>query len=239
MAGLDARITAVVLDSKKVAEIAIPDRTALLDQSYPIDLSSLDIEDFRVGLQRSISMMHRAPNAKLGGNRQKRIRICLDRVVYPAQLLTQQVEPATRSEAATDHVPGLTETERLYIHKARVGQGQFRKMLLDAYNGTCPILGISQPDLLVASHIKPWNACTNKERLDRNNGILLSALYDKLFDRGLISFNNDGTVRTSELLSAEDRVKCGLNPPFSIEISPDSMNYLEYHQNYIFNANAR
>ena len=238
LAELGVRLTAVILDSKKVQNIPIPERTAELGRPYPIDLTSLDVDDFRKVLQRSISLMHRAPNATSAGNSQKRIRICLDQVVSPTQLLKQVVMPTISSETSTDHVPGLTETERLYIQKARVGQGQFRMMLLDAYKGTCPILGISQPELLVASHIKPWNACTNKERLDRNNGVLLSSLYDKLFDRGFISFNTDGTIRLSDLLSAEDRVKCGLERPISIQFSPATMSYIEYHRKYVFKRNA-
>lgn len=84
-------------------------------------------------------------------------------------------------------------TQRLQLSKARVGQGLFRKqvMLLDP---NCRVTGISDPRLLIASHIKPWRDSSNLERLDGNNGIMLSPHIDALFDAHLISFENDGKM---------------------------------------------
>ena len=156
--------------------------------------------------------MHRAPNAKAGGNAQKRIRICLDKRVLPEQLQAEQVNAQLPDDTA-DHAPGLTTTEKAYIRNARLGQGQFRIDLLNAFGETCPVLGITNPELLVASHIKPWSACTNQDRLDPENGILLSALIDRLFDRGLITFDSDGTIRTSPRLSPDDQARCRVDQP--------------------------
>lgn len=72
--------------------------------------------------------------------------------------------------------------------KTRVNQSVFRLMVLANYNRQCAITGIDIPDLLVASHIIPWSA-NEKERLNPENGICLSALYDKAFDKGLIGFD--------------------------------------------------
>ena len=135
-----------------------------------------------------------------------------------------------------DHAPGLTETEKAYIQKARIGQGQFHKLLLEAFRSTCPILGISNPDLLVASHIKPWTASTNHERLDPKNGILLSPLFDKLFDRGLITFAPDGTIEPSPCLSAHDCDKCSLAQLPNVALPPDSERYMKYHRRYVFKS---
>lgn len=229
----NTRLTAVVLDSSRVADIPISDRTATLDQPYPIDLSAVDIDDFRRTLGRAIAMMHRSPDAKSGGNAQKRIRLCLDRPVSPDELATKY---ENSDQSGIDHAPGLSETEKAYIQKARVGQGQFRKLLLDAFRSTCPLLGISNPDLLVASHIKPWTACTNQERLDPRNGILLSPLFDKLFDRGLITFATDGTIEPSPCLSADDRDRCSLAQLPSVALPPDSERYMKYHRRYVFKS---
>jgi hypothetical protein len=234
LAKADARITAVILDSSRVSEIAICDRIAALDRPYPIDLSALDIDEFRRSLGRAISWMHRAPGATTSGNAQKRIRISLDRPVEPGQLLTANADAEIAERISADHAPGLTETEREYIQKARVGQGQFRKYLLEAYRSTCPIVGISNAELLVASHIKPWNVCTNEERLDRHNGILLSALFDRLFDRGLITFDNDGAILASPCLAPDDRVRSGLDQAARLELSPKSRGFMEYHRNCVF-----
>ncbi|WP_148075558.1 HNH endonuclease [Bythopirellula goksoeyrii] len=230
LANADARLTAVLLDSNRVADISISDRTAKLDHPYPIDLSVEDIDEIRRMMGRAVAMMHRAPHAKTGGNAQKRIRLCLDRTVSPPQLLTARAGTELSNEITDDHAPGHTETEQAYIRKARIGQGQFRSLLLESYNTTCPILGISNPELLVASHIKPWSACTNQERLDPKNGILLSSLFDKLFDRGLITFNNDGTMIISPSLSSEDRAKCNLHQVPQLSLSNASEPYMEYHR---------
>ena len=231
----EAKITRIVLDSSKVSDIPIEERIATLDQSYPVDLGIVDIEYFRKMLQREIASMHREPDAKKGGNAQKRIRICLSKPVAPDQLLIQS-DSSLYLEQVPDHTPGLNETESKYLRTARRGQGQFRKDLINAYAGTCPITGIANTELLVASHIKPWKACTNNERLDPENGILLSALIDRLFDRGLITFNEDGGIIVSPLLSSRDSVKCGLEHTYSIALSKQSQLYMHYHRTIEFKS---
>lgn len=83
----------------------------------------------------------------------------------------------------------LDETDKALMVLCRIGQGQYRKDLLKNFKETCPLTGISHTSLLVASHIKPWKDCDNKERLDAKNGLLLSSLMDKLFDRYFITFD--------------------------------------------------
>jgi predicted restriction endonuclease len=70
--------------------------------------------------------------------------------------------------------------------------------------------GITERALLRASHIKPWADCTDAERLDVYNGLLLSALWDAAFDRGLVSFADDGLVLASPRLGKEEREALGL-----------------------------
>ena len=222
-------ITQVVLDSNKVFDIPIEDRVVNLDQPYPVDLTSTDIEDFRVMLQRKIALTHRDPGAASGGNRQKRIRICLSKPISADQLLTQPGSVFSPDEVPA-HAPGLNETEKEYLSTARVGQGQFRQNLLEAYGGTCPVTGIANAELLIASHIKPWKACNNSERLDPNNGILLSALVDRLFDRGLISFSDDGRIVVSPTLSHADSKRCGLDRAPAFKLFESSRRYMEYHR---------
>jgi predicted restriction endonuclease len=75
-----------------------------------------------------------------------------------------------------------------------------------AYWGSrCPLTGITEPALLRASHIVPWANCTDAQRLDVHNGLLLSSVWDAAFDRGLISFADDGSVLASLQLSAPAR----------------------------------
>lgn len=93
-------------------------------------------------------------------------------------------------------------TESWKLQRARVGQSGFRKALIERWSGCCPLTGIAEPPLLRASHIVPWNRCqTDRERLDPDNGLLLSALWDAAFDAGLVSFANDGTALPSTRLA--------------------------------------
>ncbi len=126
------------------------------------------------------------------------------------------------------HVNG-TEKERLML--ARVGQGQFRKQLLSRW-GTCSVLGCGPDTALVASHIVPWRSClNNRERLDVNNGLLLSPNLDKLFDRGLISFADDGALLVSGDLNRDDAVALGLLPDMRLRtVRPGILKYLARHR---------
>ncbi len=97
----------------------------------------------------------------------------------------------------------ITEREALVL--ARIGQGVFRQELLARWNDSCALTGLRNKALLVASHIVPWADATNEERLDVDNGLLLVVHMDCLFDRGLISFADDGELLLSNLLVEDDR----------------------------------
>ena len=90
--------------------------------------------------------------------------------------------------------PILNDTEKQVIIKARIGQGKYRDNLMKKYNYHCVVTGIDTPKLLVASHIKPWRLCDNEERIDTENGLLLCANMDRLFDSGLITFTIEGNI---------------------------------------------
>lgn len=121
----------------------------------------------------------------------------LDRVYKLAVSLPEA--PLLRFRAATASLPRTTEAERLVIQ--RIGQDVFHDALMDYWGGRCPLTGITEPALLRASHIVPWSDCSDEQRLDVHNGLLLSALWDAAFDKGLVSFNDDGMARVSSSLS--------------------------------------
>jgi hypothetical protein len=85
-------------------------------------------------------------------------------------------------------------TDRNALIKQRVVQGRFRLLLLQAWHGACSVTGASDASMLIASHIKPWRICEDGERLDPCNGLLLSPNLDRAFDKGYISFADDGSV---------------------------------------------
>ena len=130
----------------------------------------------------------------------------------------------------------IPETQRTAIVQSRIGQGTFRKQLIDKYHGHCIITGIDHPKLLVANHIKPWAVSTNEERLQVDNGLLLSATYDRLFDSGLITFDGSGKIFLSSLLSAENIARLHLAPQtsYSLMLSSQMKLHLEYHSDRIF-----
>lgn len=130
----------------------------------------------------------------------------------------------------------IPETEREAIIQSRVGQGLFRKALFDKYHGSCIITGIDHPKLLVASHIKPWAVSTNRERLSADNGLLLSATYDRLFDCGLITFDKAGKLYLSSFIGTENvkRLHLSNNLRFNLRLSGSMGEFLEYHNDVLF-----
>ena len=132
--------------------------------------------------------------------------------------------------------PRLTPTEKETISKARIGQGEYRKSLLDKYQSRCIITGINLPEILIASHIKPWAVSNNKERISENNGFLLSSTYDKLFDQGLISFENNGKIMLSSMISSDnaEKLKIDSSKRYDIKYVPAMKDFMNYHREVIF-----
>lgn len=92
------------------------------------------------------------------------------------------------------------------IVKVRVNQSFFRKSVLAAYNNTCCITGIQQPELLIAGHIKPWKDDI-KNRLNLRNGIAINGLHDKAFDAGLMTITPEYKIRISSVLKKQNKVR--------------------------------
>ncbi|MBJ2111329.1 HNH endonuclease [Serratia ureilytica] len=124
----------------------------------------------------------------------------------------------------------LPEIMKEALVKARIGQGFFRQEVLKLYPA-CPVTGVTMPQLLIASHIKPWRECNNKERLDPNNGIMLAPHVDALFDKGYISFTNDGVLIVKadrEVVNAMSIL--GLTDVDKVTVSESSHDYLDWHR---------
>jgi hypothetical protein len=117
--------------------------------------------------------------------------------------------PLMRFRIKTATLPQTTEAERLVVQ--RIGQDLFREALLAYWGGRCPLTGITEPSLLRASHIVPWAECADEQRLDVHNGLLLSALWDAAFDKGLVSFADNGTVLVNSQLGSAARTTLGLH----------------------------
>lgn len=129
----------------------------------------------------------------------------------------------------------LDNTEKEMLIKARKGQGIFRERIIQKYQ-KCILSGIEDNRLLIASHIKPWRSSNNIERLSSENGLLLSPLYDKLFDIGLITFNKNMNVIISNKLNNNDINKLSIETNISYIKSPsiELQKNMEYHRDIIF-----
>ena len=148
----------------------------------------------------------------------------------PANAVGPDGRDAMSDALANVVIGNVDETHRQTLIKARIGQGQFRSDLISRWR-TCSVTGFGPVTVLVASHIIPWCKCaTNAERLDVNNGLLLTPNIDKLFDRGLISFDPEGRVHISPKLGLKEAANLGINGTMRLRYVPEAIKpYLHRH----------
>lgn len=144
---------------------------------------------------------------------------------------------------------GLDGTERQSVIQARRGQGAFRSNV-EKIEKSCRLTGVTNPTLLIASHIRPWRSCeTSQQRLDGMNGLLLTPDADLLFDRGFITFEDDGKMRVSPRFDQDDLRRLGLGEsawrqlgfseaPMAWQddgaFTPGQRDYLSYHRSEVY-----
>lgn len=122
-------------------------------------------------------------------------------------------------------------TERRGLVTSRVGQGAYRKSIIHHWEYQCAVTTFDDPRILIASHIVPWKDSTDEQRLDVENGILLSPTYDALFDKHLISFENNGKIILSEKLSNEAFEKIHVSGKEQLrKITEGNRHYLDQHR---------
>ena len=130
-------------------------------------------------------------------------------------------------------------TSYLASIQARLGQGKYRQDLLEKWGNACAVTGLTCLRVLRASHVQPWGASDSVARLDPNNGLLLSANLDALFDVGLISFTDEGKMLIADEVPADQRLQLGI--PMRLRIRPDQAlkRYLAHHRKYLFDKVQR
>ncbi|MGY0213414.1 HNH endonuclease [Bacillus cereus] len=127
----------------------------------------------------------------------------------------------------------LDETEKESVVKARIGQSIFKKALL-VVEKKCKMCGVSDERFLVASHIKRWSQSNHKERLDVNNGLLLCPNHDVLFDKGYISFEDDGKIVISDILNEATKVFLNVNETMNIRMNEGQRKYMKWHRENLY-----
>lgn len=134
-----------------------------------------------------------------------------------------------------DNFDNLEETEKSTCIKARIGHSKLKQILVKKEK-CCKVCGLSDERFLIASHIKPWSKSNNHERLDLNNVLLLCPHHDSAFDKGYITFDQDGMILISSELTLETRALLNLNPERKVELSDKQSEYILWHRENIFHT---
>lgn len=130
----------------------------------------------------------------------------------------------------------LEKTEREALVTARVGQGIFKENVWKVED-SCRVTGVDNPNHLIGSHIRPWRHSSNEERLDGENGLLLTPSIDHLFDKGHISFEYSGALLISPRADRVSLAKMGIKDVSSVYKRPfrtGQRKYLDFHHEQIF-----
>ncbi len=145
-----------------------------------------------------------------------------------------------REETRILETPLITDTERKALILARRGQGLFRQNVM-RIEKACRVTGVTRTEHLVASHTKPWRDSDNDERLNGENGFVLTPTIDHLFDRGFISFENNGRLIVSPRADLVSLARMGIDPTQVTHVgafSSGQKQFLDYHREFILRQAA-
>lgn len=133
-------------------------------------------------------------------------------------------------ETIVDESTLIPEKYREQYIKTRIGQGLFREKLIVKHGNKCAICGISNENLLIASHIKEFCNCIDDEHIDEYNGLLLCANHDKLFDKHYISFDKNGKIIISDKLNTQDYEKLNISKDVVLDKNKFKEEYMKFHR---------
>ena len=130
--------------------------------------------------------------------------------------------------------------EKEVLIKQRVNQSKIRQAALNKYGIKCCLCGVSQKELLVASHIKSWAESTGSEKGNIDNILIMCPNHDSLFDKHLISFESDGKILINKRIDNINKTMLNINTDMKlgIEISENLKQFLGYHRNIFENKNT-
>ena len=128
----------------------------------------------------------------------------------------------------------ISDTEKGTYVNARVGQGKYRKDLINHW-GQCALTGFKDTRFLIASHIKPWKESENRERLDPYNGLLLLPNLDKAFDLGFVTFSDKGKIKISSHLEEFNRL--GFSRDMELKLGLKHQVYMDFHREHVYEKN--
>lgn len=154
--------------------------------------------------------------------------------VFRIETLSSEIDAFKEVREHAAEYKTLEKTEQEQIVISRLGQGNFRRNVIRLW-GSCSVTGLHNVSLLKASHIKPWKDSNNQERLNPFNGLLLIPNYDFLFDKGYITFKNNGSLIISKKLDSFACKVFDLDANLHLRnIFPESKEYLDFHRSLVF-----
>lgn len=155
------------------------------------------------------------------------LRVLHSLQTHPAGALSARVEA---------RLAAIPATERTREVRQRIGQDVYREALMDLWQGRCAVTGLPlPPQLLRASHAKPWAKASDSERLDPFNGLLLAIHLDAMFDAGLVAFSDEGLLLCSPQLDMTTRPYFALCDGLRLRtFAPGHVPYLRWHREFVF-----
>ncbi|MFI3165082.1 MAG: HNH endonuclease [Bacillota bacterium] len=215
--------SAVRMVSKEMLDLGVINKSL-----YDMNLVELDIS-YSVIFQNPEFIKKNTVGNKMYSNGLKQYRSYISSVIGVQESDVAEIVDGIKSDEI------LSNTEKEILVASRVGQGKYRKLILNKYK-KCVVTGVDDTRLLIASHIKPWSSSNNYERINENNGLLLTPTFDKLFDEGLITFSKNGEFKTSSFLSTANvsRLLIPTGQYFDLKMSGEMSMFLEYHNDVLF-----
>ncbi|MBQ0141081.1 MAG: HNH endonuclease [Kurthia sp.] len=165
----------------------------------------------------------------------KFLHIISDTNIY--QVEEEQLELAIGTVVHTERnslIPVITETEAAARRKMRVANEKFKALVAPYWNHKCALCGIELPELLRASHAKPWRECTSKERLDPYNGLLLCRNHDALYKQGYIAFDGTGLIHISDRIPSMNYAMYDIHAKMRVLRTENNKPYFRWHRKYVF-----
>lgn len=182
------------------------------------------------------SIVSRRKRRPVGKSKQPGVKAVPPELSPEPQLVALRAEDIEdeRAEAALQHRADLTPEQKIALVRARRGQGEYRHRV-EQVEKACRVTGLFDRRHLRARHIRPWRDSDDEQKLDGHNGLLLSPHLDHLFERGFISFSDDGELLVSKHLNPAVFETWGLRPQRNVgPFTPAQQNYLAYHREHVF-----
>lgn len=165
----------------------------------------------------------------------KLLELISDKNIY--RIHDEQLEFAMGTVRRTKHnvfMPMITEAEAEMKTKLRVIQQSFRLKVMELWECKCALCDVKLPELLQASRSKPWKDCTDRERMDPYNGLLLCRNHDALYDQGFIAFDGRGGIHISSEIKEESYDTYDIHSAMKVARKPENKVYFRWQRKYVF-----